>query len=199
MSRSHDKLGRVTRIDTLGNETTLHARRDYRHNNANERTEVTEDSGRKWSFEYDSLGQVVKAEKLESSGEEVLPGFDFGYTFDDIGNRVSTTVNERTASYSSNSVNQYTQRDYPGAVDVRGYAPEHVGVIVNGERTERSDGDFYAPATGDNSAASVELDIVVKAVDPGPPELLAEESRTALLPQDPESFTYDLDVNLTQE
>jgi len=44
LSRTHDKLGRVTRIDTLGNETTLHARRDYRHNNANQRTEVTKDS-----------------------------------------------------------------------------------------------------------------------------------------------------------
>jgi YD repeat-containing protein len=77
----------------------LHARRDYRHNNANQRTEVTEDNGRKWSFDYDSLGQVVKAEKLESSGEEVLPGFAFAYTFDDIGNRTQTIVNERTAAY----------------------------------------------------------------------------------------------------
>lgn len=198
LSRTHDLLGRVTRIDTQGNETALHARRDYLHNNANQRTEVTEDSGRKWNFDYDSLGQVTAAQKLDAASE-VLPGFDFGYTFDDIGNRSSTTVNDRTASYNTNTINQYTQRDYPGAVDVRGYAPEHVGVIVNGERTERSDGDFYTPATNDNSTASIELDIVVKAVDPGPPELLAEESRTALLPQDPESFTYDLDGNLTQD
>jgi hypothetical protein len=33
---------------------------------------------------------------------------------------------------------QYIQRDYPGAVDVRGYAPEHVDEIVNGERTRKS-------------------------------------------------------------
>ena len=199
LSRTRDLLGRVTRIDTLGNGSTLHTRRDYRYNNANQRTEVSEKSGRKWSFDYDSLGQVAAAQKLDSGGDEVLPGFDFAYAFDDIGNRVSTGVNERTASYSSNAINQYTQRDYPGAVDVRGHAPGHVGVIVNSERTERAEGDFYAPATADNSTASVKLDIVVKAVDPGPPELLAEESRTALLPQDPESFVYDLDGNLTRD
>lgn len=78
----------TNRIIQFAKHLQPRAQRDYLHNNANQRTEVTEDNGCKWSLDYDSLEQVVKAEKLESSGEEVLPGFDFGYTFDDIGNRV---------------------------------------------------------------------------------------------------------------
>lgn len=154
LSRTHDKLGRVTRIDTLGNETTFHARHDYLHNNANQRTEVIEGSGRKWSFDYDSLGQVIKAEKLESAGEEVLPGYAFAYTFDDIGNRISTTVNERMASYSSDALNQYTQRDYPGAVDVRGLRdPGTASVLERGGRAQ-APGHILAAGGGDSHACS---------------------------------------------
>ena len=199
LSRSHDLIGRVTRIDTLGNTSVLHTRRDYRHNSANQRSSMADKNGCQWQFAYDSLGQLISAQKFESADGGVVPGYVFDFAFDDIGNRLSTTTNDRLADYNSNALNQYTQRDYPGAVDVRGAAPEHVGIIVNGERTERTDGDFYAPATADNSSGSVELNIIVKAVDPGPPELLAVESRDALIPETPETFTYDLDGNLTQD
>jgi RHS repeat-associated protein len=141
------------------------------------------------SYTYEGSLGVIEQVKVKISGTE---RYRLSRVHDRLGRvtRIDTHGNETTL---------YTQRDSPGAVDVRGNAPEQVGVIVNGERTQRTDGDFYAPATGDNSAGSLELDIVVKALDPGPPELLAEESRTALLPQDPESFTYDLDGNLTQD
>jgi RHS repeat-associated protein len=199
LNREHDRLGRVTRIDTHGNETTLHTRRDYTHNAANQRTVVREEDEQAWHFDYDSLGQVIKAKKTVSGSEEAIPGYAFEFSFDNIGNRTNATSNGRTADYTSDALNRYTQRDFPGAVDVRGHAPEKVGVIVNGERTARTDGDFYAEATADNSAASVEMDITVKAVDPGPPELLAQENRSVVLPETPEAFTHDLDGNLIQD
>jgi len=195
----HDNLTRIVQADTYGAADQLLARREYQYNAANRRVAVIEEDGRQWSYDYDSLGQVIQAEKRLTESEEVLPGYAFAYSFDDIGNRIQTVVNERIASYSSDALNRYIQRDHPGAVDVRGSAPEQVGVIVNSDRTERTGEAFYAPAFGDNSTASVELDIVVKALDPGPPAQLAQESRTALLPHDPESFSHDLDGNLTQD
>ena len=73
---------------------------------------------------YDSLGQVTSGKKYWSDGAPV-PGQQFEYGFDDIGNRTSTKAGGnavgsalRSASYSANTLNQYTSRDVPNAFDV---------------------------------------------------------------------------------
>lgn len=57
-----------------------------------------------------------------------MAGQQFGYDFDDIGNRESTLVNARTGECTSN-VNQYTQRTVPGAVDMAG----HERLVISGK------------------------------------------------------------------
>ncbi len=58
-----------------------------------------------------------------------MPGQQFEYGFDDIGNRLSTKgggdqngANLQSATYSVNSLNQYTSRTVPGVVPVLGLA-----------------------------------------------------------------------------
>jgi hypothetical protein len=64
------------------------------------------------------------------NGKEYWPdntevaGQQFGYDFDDIGNRKTTAGggSGATSTYSANLLNQYTQRTVPGAVDILGTA-----------------------------------------------------------------------------
>ena len=94
------------------------------HNNANQRTSVTNADGTYWLYGYDALGQVTSGVEYFDTGVPV-PGEQFGYAYDNIGNRTSTTAggdqnggNLRTATYGANLNNQYTNRTVPGAVDI---------------------------------------------------------------------------------
>ena len=62
---------------------------------------------------YGALGQVSVGRKYWSDESEVSGG-QYGYGFDQIDNRVSTSVNGRAARYTANGLNQYTQRRRPG-------------------------------------------------------------------------------------
>jgi RHS repeat-associated protein len=195
--RTTDNLGRVSQVDTTGNGTTLHASRTYTYNDANQRTRVEHEDDRRWAYGYDALGQVTSAEKRLSDDTTVLPGYTFAYTFDDIGNRLSTTVNGRTASYTPNTLNQYDERVVPGAVDVRGSASASVTVLVNDALATRTGDDFFKAVSVSNSLAPVNAAIKIQAVDVGPPEQVATENRTAFVQKTPEVFDYDDDGNLT--
>lgn len=193
--RTVDRLGRIGRVDTLGGGALLHARRDYTYDNANQRTLVEHEDTRRWAYGYDALGQVISAEKRLAGGAP-LPGYAFGYDFDDIGNRVSTTTNGWTAGYTADLLNRYTQREVPGAVDVRGTASSSATVLVNDGLTARAGADFYRAVPVDNTADPVLAEIKVQVVDLGPPTQVATETREAFVTATPESFAYDDDGNL---
>jgi hypothetical protein len=59
-----------------------------------------------------------------SDGTTVVPGQQFGYTYDTIGNRLTSSATgetTRTTSYTPNVLNQYSQRDVFDPVDFAGY------------------------------------------------------------------------------
>ena len=67
--------------------------------------------------------------------------------FDDIGNRTATKAggdqyggNLRNASYTPNSLNQYTSRTVPGYLDIIGSAATNATVTVNQKATYRKGG-----------------------------------------------------------
>ena len=77
----------------------------------------------RWVSTYDSLGQVTGGKKYWSDGTPVA-GQHFEYVFDTIGNRKTTAAGGdnsgaglRPASYSVNTLNQYTSREVPGYVN----------------------------------------------------------------------------------
>jgi hypothetical protein len=65
-----------------------------------------------------------------------VAGQQFGYSFDDIGNRLSTLSdgdnagqNLRSASYVNNSLNQIVSREVPGYFEVLGSANSGANVL----------------------------------------------------------------------
>ncbi len=200
VTRTTDALGRVGRIDTTNGTTipALHARRDYTYDSANQRTEVVHEDALRWAYGYDPLGQVSSARKKNASAV-LLPGYDHAYAYDTIGNRVSTTTNGRQATYAPDLRNQYVTRGVPPAFDVLGSAPLDVNVVVGDGVSARDGTGFHRAITVSNAAAPVFESVAILAARPGTPDQVATETRTAFVARTPESYTHDLDGNLTQD
>jgi hypothetical protein len=116
--------------------------------------------GSYWIYQYDNLGQVTNGVKYFYDGT-LVPGQQFGYGFDDIGNRQQTTAGgdstgagKRLANYTVNTLNQITQRDYPGTNDVIGVALATNSVTVNGQTAWRKGEYFWAMVKSNNTASA---------------------------------------------
>ena len=196
--RVFDALGRIDLArSVIGG--TVGVLRDYTLNDANQRTAVALEDGRRWSFGYDELGQVTSAQKRLSDNTTPLPGYSFGYTFDDIGNRTQTVTNAHATAYTPDSLNRYTSRQVSGTVDVRGEAASDTLVTVNGQTTTRTGKDFYRELPLANTTAAISDTVTITATRTGPPLESVTEERPVFRPQTPETFAHDDDGNLTQD
>ena len=190
-----DGLGRLKRVKgTTG--STVPVERGYRYNAANQRDRITHEDGRLWAFGYDALGQVTSAQKRLADETTLLPGYSFGYGFDQIGNRKSTSVNGRSATYEPNQLNQIVSRQVPGVVDVRGEAVAEATVTTDAQATTRTGKDYYRAVSFNNAASAAKTRLNIAASDG---TQTVTETRLAFLPKTPESFEYDLDGNLKQD
>lgn len=137
-TEQYDYLNRLTAISNAP-ASGVAVSHGYAYNAANQRTRDTLVDNSYWVYQYDSLGQVTSGGKYWADGTAVA-GQQFGYAFDDIGNRTQTQsggdptgANLRTADYTANSLNQITQRDVPDYVDVKGVSIGTNVVAVNGQ------------------------------------------------------------------
>ena len=196
-----DRLGSI--VSTVNGAATPVAGYGYGYNAANERVraDVAAD-GSHWLYGYDGLGQVTAASRQWADNSPV-GGQQYGYAFDAIGNRTSTTVNGRPSAYASNLLNEYGQRTVPGAVDVLGTAAPDATVTLNGRPTVRqSGGYFYGTASADNVQAAADVPVNVAAVRQGTgtsANALGVQQGAVFLPRTPEQLGYDADGNLTQD
>jgi RHS repeat-associated protein len=160
------------------------------------------ENGEQWDYDYDAMGQVISGQKKDAAGQPV-PGTQFGYAYDGIGNRTSATVNGRTGTYTADAANQYTQRQVPGAVDIRGSASPAAKVTVNGQNTQRLGDSFYKALTVDNSTApqypGVSVLAVRQAAGPNGEDVKSETFGNLFLAKTPEVFTHDAEGNLTAD
>ncbi len=197
--RNFDRIGRIESVtSTVGGIATV--ARTYGYNDANQRVGVAHENGRRWAYDYDDLGQVRSAQKRLADNTTPLPGYTFGYAFDDIGNRTETTANGRTATYNPDLLNRYFDRVVPGAFDVRGEANIDSSILVTVDTlsTIRTGRDFYRELAAPNGSAAVRHEIEIEATRISPPESVGE-TRSAFLPQTPEEFKHDDDGNLEQD
>ena len=108
-----------------------------------------------------------------------------------------------TITLTSNTLNQYTQRTVPGAIDVRGRALAIADVAVNDSLATRQGDSFHRAVPVDNTTAPQHPQIRVQALEPGTgpggADLKAEELGRVYLPKTPEVFTYDFDGNLLSD
>jgi RHS repeat-associated protein len=195
-----DALGRLRRIAT--STPTDDRSFDYRYNDANQRTRMTLADDTYWDYGYDSLGQLTGAVK-KTAADLPIPGHTYGFTMDDIGNRIQTVTNGRTATYTPNDLNQYEEREVPGAFDVSGQANAGAVLTVNDAPTTRLGAWFHGVVTGDNSVAAIWDEVTIRGVLAGAGQAgtgaVAETLGTYFVPQTPQVFVHDADGNLTQD
>src|SRR5207248_7008633 len=132
-----DRLGTVSSQPSASGASAVSF--SHRYNSANQQVQRIETDSSFWVYQYDSLGQVISGKKYWSDWTPVA-GQQFEYVFDDIGNRSSTKgggdsagANLRSATYSANLLNQYTNRTVPNAADIVGIAHALATNAVNGQ------------------------------------------------------------------
>ena len=202
-TKSYDFLNRLTSVSSSPSSSISFG---YQYNQANQRTRNTTADGSYWSYEYDSLGQVKRGAKFFSDGYPV-PGQQFEYGFDDIGNRKSTKAggdengaNLRSASYTPNALNQYSSRDVPRKIDVMGLALGTATVTatspnaLNNATAPWRKGEYFRKELSFtvNTTPLWELLTVTATSE-------ANVTGNAFLAGTPEAFGYDLDGNLTSD
>ncbi len=118
-TKQYDNLNRLSFIGSVPSADSPLVY-GYQYNDANQWIRVILADGAYWLYRYDSLGQVISGKKYWVDNTPV-PGQQFEYGFDDIGNRLSTKAggdqnggNLRSATYTPNLLNQYSSRTVPG-------------------------------------------------------------------------------------
>lgn len=200
-TRNYDHLNRITEIGSAPGAAPALVFQ-YRHNLVNQRTNVTEADGSYWVYQYDSMGQLTSGKKYWSDNTPVA-GQQFEYTFDAIGNRTATKAGGdasggslRSATYAPNTLNQYTNRTVPGAVDVLGHAPATASVTVNEAATYRKGTYWQTALSLNNASAAVWQGVTNVATLQG--NRLTNRG-DVFLPKTPEAFAYDSDGNLLSD
>jgi YD repeat-containing protein len=197
-TKQYDHLNRLLSVSSAPSASSALSF-SYSHNSANQRIRSTLADGSYWLYEYDSLGQVRSGRKYWSDQTPVA-GQQFEYAHDDIGNRTSTKAGGdehgaglRYASYSSNPLNQYTNRGVPGAVDIMGLSFATNTVSVNSQTAYRKGEYFRKELPVANTNSPLWTNITVAAAGQ------TSVSGNEFVPQTPEQFAYDADGNLTND
>lgn len=204
----YDYLNRLTGVASVPSSDSA-VSFDYAYNDANQRVAVTNADSSRWSWGYDSLGQVTSGKRYWSDST-IVAGQQFEYAFDSIGNRTSASsggsqfgTSLRTATYGANLLNQYTNRTVPGYVEVQGSANSNATVTVNNESTYRKGAYFRKELNVANSSAAVWQGITNIAVlnygGTTGEDIVTTKTGNVLVPKTPEVSTYDADGNLTQD
>jgi RHS repeat-associated protein len=174
----------------------------YGYNDANQRIRRTDPDGSYWLYEYDRLGQLTSGKHYWADNTPVA-GQQFEYAYDDIGNRTATKeggdssgAGLRTVSYTANALNQYDSRTVPGAADILGIAHANATVQVNALSTYRKGEYFWKEMSIHNTNSAMWTNASVVASLTGTNQT---NSGYIFLPKTAESFTYDLDGNLTSD
>ena len=215
MTRSNqfDNLNRLTNLvwNVGGSNVASFA---YQYNSANQRTRVTLVDGSYWLYLYDALGQVTSAKRYWNDGT-LVAGQQSTFTFDDIGNRKVTMsggdqsgANLRSANYAANTLNQITSRDVPGYVNILGTATNTATVSLWSKEstalytpTYRKGEYFRGEMPLNNSTGAVWLTITNIAVlsNYTGADVVTNTIGKLFVPKTAETFSYDLDGNLTND
>lgn len=207
ITRTHDALGR---LESITNSPAAGAPRGHAYalNNLHQRTRATREDGSYWSYGYNDRGELESGKKYWADNTPVW-GNQTEYGYDSIGNRKSAKSggNElgglRPSTYTTNALNQYTQRGVAGAVDVTGTAHAAATVSVNNQAAARKGEYFYRELAVNNAAgpASAQVNVVGARQNygAGGEDAVSERGGRAFVPRAAESFTYDADGNLTSD
>src|SRR5262249_27080354 len=101
----YDADGNVLHLVNYAPDGSVNSRFDYTYNTLGlETTEATLDGT--WTYTYDTDTQLIHA--VFASTNPSVPSQDLAYTYDAMGNRVTTVINGVTTVYVTNNMNEYT-------------------------------------------------------------------------------------------
>jgi RHS repeat-associated protein len=207
VARSYNGFGSLENITTTP-AADVPQSYTYTYNSLNQRERVTREDGSYWSYVYNDRGELKSGKKYWADNS-IVWGAQTEYNFDNIGNRnhAKTGGNQlgglRQSNYTTNSLNQYSQRTVPGAIDVTGSANTNAAVTVNNEVVVRKGDYFYKELTANNGSGPVSQQINVVGArnnfGAGGEDAVTEKGGRTVLPTATQAFTYDFDGNLTSD
>ena len=198
-SRTYDNLNRLTSITSVPSASSAVEFR-YGYNQANQRTAVTNADSSRWEFQYDSLGQLTNAAKKWADGT-LVAGQQFAYIFDDIGNRRLAIRDAREGANTITLLNQITDRNNPGYINIIGEATNTATVTVNYQRADRKDAYFRKELAVNNANGPVWQGVTnIAVLNQGTnADLIATNLGSLYVPPGTETLQYDADGNLTND
>lgn len=174
----------------------------YTHDALGRRTSLTQSGelfasyqggGLTTTWGYNDRSEVTSSQTNFLGTNTAVLGRNFGYAYDPIGNRITSSRDGASSTYTTNSLNQYTQRTDPGQVVATGLAPANATVTVNSQTATRQGEYFYKSYAVSNGSAPVWSSLNIAS------DLGGTFARTAFTPQTPEAYTYDNDGNITAD
>lgn len=179
-----------------GSPVTSHS---YQYDAVNRRTRATLEDNSFWQYGYDSRNELTSANRSWSYFSTTTPvsGQQFGYAYDNIGNRTTAQFggdtngnNLQTISYTANSLNQYASVVTPGVKDVVGAAFATNSVTVNNGAADRHGEYFHRQISVLNTNQPTWQTVAVSSGG-------ATDSGGLAFPANSQSLVYDADGNLT--
>ena len=164
-TRGIDMLGRVTGMvsrapdfSVSGHPVRIIASAGHHYDARSRRKDTRREDGSLWQYGYDDRSEVTSAVKT-TANSQLVPGQSFGYVFDGMGNRVTSTAgtgsNAAVTNYGRNALNRYTSITTPGVADILARSDSQQGISFTVDEnpvTPTNIGNLYnAHATVANS------------------------------------------------
>ncbi|MBY0262648.1 MAG: RHS repeat-associated core domain-containing protein, partial [Phycisphaerales bacterium] len=185
----------------------------YGYDALGRRTRLGDKRGYRWDYAYDRLDQLSEAKASFQAAPPLLPadapvpGSRFEYTHDDVGNRVrvynqypAATTIEDAQDYSTNALNQYTQKTDQGWAMLSGESDPAAAMQIGVDGVVRAadrgpapySWKFFHARQFDNAAGALVKDV----------EFISAAgvwAQRALIPARHQTFAYDADGNLLED
>jgi RHS repeat-associated protein len=173
-----DLLGRTVGVMNRAGSGTLSpvASVGHKYDVAGRRETAQREDGTWWDYDYNERSEVIGAVK-KTAGNATVPGLEYAYEYDGIGNRESSTTGsgagESERTYESNALNQYTKITHPGKFGILARSSSAVtasasGATVNGVDQE---GNLYGvrlTASNSTSGKLVQTTLTRSSTNYGP-------------------------------
>jgi RHS repeat-associated protein len=209
-TRTPDTRGRLDAVSWANGSNAVLSGHDYTLDAMNRRTAALRQDGSKWNYGYNLRGEVTSAAKADYASVPE-PGKQYGFAFDGIGNRSSSTVSSladnevlRSTGYTPNALNQYEEITHPspGWLVLRGRVNAQSSVTIDGNApTLLSGGRWHHEQSVDNSAGAVRRVAEVTAMRPdggtNNAAVTARHKGALFIPPPVEVVTHDDDGNQT--
>jgi RHS repeat-associated protein len=212
-----DLLGKIVGTWTAGSMATTISEHDYQSGNLGQRFNVSQsgtafaDYGEVTSqnFAYTPRGELQSAGaymgQVMTMPNRALPGRQFEFGYDEIGNRLSVNHTGQPADTEivvPNELNQIHTRENK-SISVSGTAAADATVAVGTDVASREGNFWQKDVALNNSAGPVAKQVDVVAAKPGAAEngadLVQIDRRYLLIGRAVETMTYDADGNLKSD